>query len=155
VKVNSFKLVRAYFFRPTTSRKSSSRAFNLQSSYTVDPAAPRVYGLPVLLARGLIRRCTMLYQIVLARNNCLGQNNAGLNPTQQQPSFRILGMPFEGGASMRKAISCLGPILFVAIVLAGCGGSMSSTQTPLGTNMTQVSLTIHGQSPNRGDRALF
>ena len=48
---------------------------------------------------------------------------------------------------MRKVISCLGPILFVAIVLAGCGGSMSSTQTPLGTNMAQVSLTIHDNPP--------
>ena len=48
---------------------------------------------------------------------------------------------------MHKVISCLGPILFVAIVLAGCGGSMSSTQTPLGTNMAQVSLTIHDNPP--------
>jgi len=48
---------------------------------------------------------------------------------------------------MRKAISCLGPILLVAIVFAGCGGSMSSTQTPSGTNMTQVSLTIHDNPP--------
>src|SRR2546430_3182037 len=48
---------------------------------------------------------------------------------------------------MRKAISCLGAILIVAIVLAGCGGGMSSTQTPLGTNMTQVSLTIHDNPP--------
>ena len=48
---------------------------------------------------------------------------------------------------MRKAISCLGPILFVAIVLAGCGGGISSTQTPLGTNMAQVSLTIHDNPP--------
>src|SRR2546423_2332218 len=56
-------------------------------------------------------------------------------------------MLFEGGASMRKVISSLGLILLVAIVLAGCGGGMSSTQTPLGTNMTQVSLTIHDNPP--------
>src|SRR6266481_1148591 len=48
---------------------------------------------------------------------------------------------------MRKAISCLGLILFVVIVLAGCGGSISSTPTPLGTNMAQVSLTIHDNPP--------
>src|SRR6266481_2765128 len=48
---------------------------------------------------------------------------------------------------MRKAIMCLGPLLIVAIVLAGCGGGMSSTQTPLGTNMSQVSLTIHDNPP--------
>jgi hypothetical protein len=48
---------------------------------------------------------------------------------------------------MRKAISCLGTILLVAIVLAGCGGGMSSTQTPSGTNMAQVSLTIHDSPP--------
>ena len=48
---------------------------------------------------------------------------------------------------MRKAISCLGPILCVVIMLAGCGGSVSSTQTPLGTNMAQVSLTIHDNPP--------
>ena len=48
---------------------------------------------------------------------------------------------------MRKAISYLGLSLFVAIVLAGCGGSMSSTLTPPGTNMAQVSLTIHDNPP--------
>ena len=48
---------------------------------------------------------------------------------------------------MRKAISCLGPFLLVAIVLAGCGGGMSSTLTPSGTNMAQVSLTIHDNPP--------
>ena len=48
---------------------------------------------------------------------------------------------------MRKSISCLGAILLIVIVLAGCGGSMSSMQTPLGTNMTQVSLTIHDSPP--------
>src|SRR5467141_5328506 len=48
---------------------------------------------------------------------------------------------------MRKAISYLGLSLFVAIVLAGCGGGMSSTPTPLGTNMAQVSLTIHDNPP--------
>ena len=48
---------------------------------------------------------------------------------------------------MRKVISSLGLILPVAIVLAGCGGGMSSTQTPLGTNMAQVSLTIHDSPP--------
>src|SRR5882762_5093029 len=48
---------------------------------------------------------------------------------------------------MRKSISCLGAILLIAIVLAGCGGSMSSMQTPLGTNMAQVSLTIHDNPP--------
>ena len=48
---------------------------------------------------------------------------------------------------MRKVISCVGPVLFVAIVLAGCGGGMSSMQTPLGTNMAQVSLTIHDSPP--------
>ncbi len=48
---------------------------------------------------------------------------------------------------MRKAILCLGPLLIVAMVLAGCGGGMSSTQTPLGTNMSQVSLTIHDNPP--------
>src|SRR6266480_7756514 len=63
-------------------------------------------------------------------------------------------MLFEGGASMRKVISSLGLILLVAIVLAGCGGGMSSTQTPLGTNMAQVSLTIH-DSPPMGMTVLF
>ena len=48
---------------------------------------------------------------------------------------------------MRKAISCLGPILCVVIMLAGCGGSVSSLQTPSGTNMAQVSLTIHDGPP--------
>ncbi len=48
---------------------------------------------------------------------------------------------------MRKAISCLGTFLLVAIVLAGCGGGMSSTLTPSGTNMAQVSLTIHDNPP--------
>jgi len=48
---------------------------------------------------------------------------------------------------MRKDILCLGPLLIVAMVLAGCGGGMSSTQTPLGTNMSQVSLTIHDNPP--------
>src|SRR5258708_36259547 len=48
---------------------------------------------------------------------------------------------------MRRAMMCLGPLLIVAIVLAGCGGIMSSTQTPLGTNMAQVSLTIHDNPP--------
>lgn len=48
---------------------------------------------------------------------------------------------------MRKAISCLGLILPVVIVLAGCGGGMSSTLTPSGTNMAQVSLTIHDNPP--------
>jgi len=48
---------------------------------------------------------------------------------------------------MRKVISSLGLILLVAIVLAGCGSGMSSTQTPLGTNMAQVSLTIHDSPP--------
>src|SRR5258708_13155499 len=48
---------------------------------------------------------------------------------------------------MRKAISCLGPLLLVAIVLAGCGGGMSSTLTPSGTSMAQVSLTIHDNPP--------
>ncbi len=48
---------------------------------------------------------------------------------------------------MRKAISCLGPLLLVAIVLAGCGGGMSSTLTPSATNMAQVSLTIHDNPP--------
>src|SRR5436190_1969608 len=48
---------------------------------------------------------------------------------------------------MRKAILCRGPLLIVAIVLAGCGGGMSSTQTPLATNMSQVSLTIHDNPP--------
>src|SRR2546425_7456135 len=56
-------------------------------------------------------------------------------------------MPFQGGAFMRKVISSLGLILLVAIVLAGCGGGVSSTQTPLGTNMAQVSLTIHDSPP--------
>jgi hypothetical protein len=109
----------------------------------VDPAAPKVHSLPVLLARG---PRLPLYQIVLASNNCLGQN-AGLNPTQQQPSFRILGVPFEGGASMHKAISSLGAFLLVAIVLAGCGVGMNSTLPPSGTNMAQVSLTIHDNPP--------
>jgi Domain of unknown function (DUF5666)/Domain of unknown function (DUF4382) len=48
---------------------------------------------------------------------------------------------------MRKAISRLGPLLLVAIVLAGCGGGMNSTLTPSGTNMAQVSLTIHDNPP--------
>jgi hypothetical protein len=48
---------------------------------------------------------------------------------------------------MRKAISCFGAFLLVAIVLAGCGGGMSSTLTPSGTNMAQVSLTIHDSPP--------
>ena len=48
---------------------------------------------------------------------------------------------------MRKVISCLGPLLLVTIALAGCGGGMSSTQTPLGASMSQVSLTIHDNPP--------
>jgi hypothetical protein len=48
---------------------------------------------------------------------------------------------------MRKAILSLLPLLLITIVLAGCGGGMSSTQTPLGTNMSQVSLTIHDNPP--------
>jgi hypothetical protein len=48
---------------------------------------------------------------------------------------------------MRKAISYLGPLLLVAIVLAGCGGSMSSPLTPSAANLAQVSLTIHDNPP--------
>jgi Domain of unknown function (DUF5666) len=48
---------------------------------------------------------------------------------------------------MRKAISSLGAFLLVAIVLAGCGGGMSSTLPLSGTNMAQVSLTIHDNPP--------
>jgi hypothetical protein len=48
---------------------------------------------------------------------------------------------------MRKVTSFLGMILFVVTVLAGCGGSLSSIQTPAGTNMAQVSLTIHDNPP--------
>lgn len=48
---------------------------------------------------------------------------------------------------MRKAICCLVPIAVFAIVLAGCGGGMSSSQTPSGTNAAQVSLTIHDNPP--------
>ncbi len=44
---------------------------------------------------------------------------------------------------MRKAISCLGPLLLVAIVLAGCGGGMSSTLTPSGTKV------LHGMGFQR------
>jgi Domain of unknown function (DUF5666)/Domain of unknown function (DUF4382) len=48
---------------------------------------------------------------------------------------------------MRKAISYLGPLLLVAIVLAGCGGTMSSPLTPSAANLAQVSLTIHDNPP--------
>jgi hypothetical protein len=48
---------------------------------------------------------------------------------------------------MRKVISCIGPILLVAFVLAGCGSGMYSTQTPSSANMAQVSLTIHDSPP--------
>jgi hypothetical protein len=48
---------------------------------------------------------------------------------------------------MRKAISCLGLISFLAIALAGCGGGMSSSLAPSGTNTAQVSLTIHDNPP--------
>lgn len=48
---------------------------------------------------------------------------------------------------MRKALSCLVPIAVFAIMAAGCGGGMSSSTTPSGTNAAQVSLTIHDNPP--------
>jgi hypothetical protein len=48
---------------------------------------------------------------------------------------------------MRKAMWSLVPIAVFAFMLAGCGGGMSSSQTPSGTNAAQVSLTIHDNPP--------
>src|SRR5882724_8351853 len=73
----------------------------------VDPAAPKVHSLPVLLARG---PRLPLYQIVLASNKLPG-SEYGPKSYPAQPSFRILRVPLEGGPSMRKAISYLGPLL--------------------------------------------
>jgi hypothetical protein len=48
---------------------------------------------------------------------------------------------------MRKAIWSVVPIAVFTFMLAGCGGGMSSSQTPPGTNAAQVSLTIHDNPP--------
>jgi hypothetical protein len=48
---------------------------------------------------------------------------------------------------MRRAISFLVPVAVIVFVLAGCGSGMSSTQPAPGTNVTQVSLTIHDNPP--------
>jgi len=47
---------------------------------------------------------------------------------------------------MRKAIYGLIPV-FLAVLLAGCGGGMSSSQVPAAANSAQVSLTIHDNPP--------
>jgi len=48
---------------------------------------------------------------------------------------------------MNKAISCLVSIISLAVLVAGCGGGMSSSQAPTATNMTQATLTIHDNPP--------
>src|SRR3974377_368983 len=70
-----------------------------------------------------------------------------LNPTQRQPFIQDLGVAMQGGASMRKAISCLVPTAIFAMVLCGCGSGMGSMPARAGTNLAQVSLTIHDSAP--------
>ena len=48
---------------------------------------------------------------------------------------------------MSKATSCSVLLFFFAILLAGCGGGMSSPNQPLSPNMVQASLTIHDNPP--------
>ena len=48
---------------------------------------------------------------------------------------------------MNKAILCLVSAVCFAVLVIGCGGGMSSSQTPTATNMTQATLTIHDNPP--------
>src|SRR6516162_10865536 len=48
---------------------------------------------------------------------------------------------------MSRATSCRVSIISLAVLVAGCGGGMSSSQAPTATNMTQATLTIHDNPP--------
>jgi hypothetical protein len=56
---------------------------------------------------------------------------------------------------MRKAISCLGLILPVVIVLAGCGGRYELNANAFGDKHGPGFSDYPRQSPDGSDRALF
>jgi len=108
---------RAYFFCPTTSRKKflRCRSCRPQRLWFICPFFDRVLSRPVQMLDIQKYKYVSLLAIM-----AWIKISGGPNPTQQQPLSEFW-RAFEGGAFMRKSISCLGAILLIAIVLAGCG----------------------------------